>query len=378
MRVIVETKRLADAFKLCAQVAPMRSPKAILQNVKLAAEGGILTLSATDTEISISVKITEGVDIPTDGVVLLPVAKTSAILSESSEESIAIESRDWKTNLIGSRSKFQLLSESPDEFPSHDVAISAAYTQLGASALELLIHRTIFCLDMDSSRYALGAVNFESDGNILWAVGTDGRRLAAMSAAVETVGDHAIEAGRCLVPERAAKLIMRACQSRSRDAVKIGTTLNDVHIELPNCSISARQVEGRYPQWRQVLPKFELSSKANLFCGSMLAAVRQAAIATSPDSKGVLFTFADGSLRLEAQSRDVGESSVELPCAVEMNGEADSVAMQLDNVFVSEFLRALPPDTQVDCEFQKAGMPVLMSTDDGYRYVVMPMAKNDA
>ena len=54
---------------------------------------------------------------------------------------------------------------------------------VAAADLKKLIRRTIFATDVESTRYALGGVLVELTAESIAMVGTDGRRLARMSAA---------------------------------------------------------------------------------------------------------------------------------------------------------------------------------------------------
>jgi hypothetical protein len=66
--------------------------------------------------------------------------------------------------------------------------------------------------------------------------------------------------------------------------------------------------------------------RVSLVTGPLLAAVRQAAIVTSEQSKGVDFVFEPGRLVLSGRSAESGESRIELP--IDHAGEA--VKIKLD------------------------------------------------
>lgn len=374
MKVNCNARKLTDAFMLAASVAPLRSPKEILRNVKLTATEGGIRLSATDCEVAIEVRITEDIEVLQTGVVLLPVGKTSAILRENTDETITIETHDSKAIIRASRSKFQLLTESPDEFPMFDSHIGAAYHELPARALAMMLHRTVYATDDDSSRYSLGGVNIEADQTTLIAVGTDGRRMATCSAPATSVGDHAIAEAKVIIPTRSCKLIERALNLRGDDLVRITASMNDVVVETDQCVIYSRIVEGRYPNWRQVLPSRKEYSTIQVFNGSFLAAVKQASIATSQDSQSIDLTFSEGEIRIESNTAEVGEASVTMIASTDLDGEP--FTLKVDNRFLREFCGVLDLEASVQIEVSDPASPMLLSTDDGYRYVVMPMARD--
>jgi DNA polymerase-3 subunit beta len=165
-------------------------------------------------------------------------------------------------------------------------------------------------------------------------------------------------------------MLLRACSSRSGE-VLMRMTLNDVIFDFGDCQLVTRMVEGRYPNWRQVLPKVDQASDVNFIVGPLLTAVRQAAIATGPDSKGIDFTFSPNLLKLEAETADIGASTVELICDCDV---PSPVTLKLDHTFVREFLSVLNLDNPCLWKIGGPNAAVLVSTDDGYRYVIMPMA----
>jgi hypothetical protein len=93
----------------------------------------------------------------------------------------------------------------------------------------------------------------------------------------------------------------------------------------------------RPPQLREDTPFKPVFTVANL------AAVRQAAIVTSEQSKGVDFSFEAGQLVLSGRSAESGESRVELP----IDHAGATVRIKLDPRFMVEFLRVLDPATAV-------------------------------
>ena len=50
--------------------------------------------------------------------------------------------------------------------------------------------------------------------------------------------------------------------------------------------------------------------------------------------------------------------------------------LALDHRFVSDFLKVLDPEKVITFEIENADSAALLSTDDGYGYVVMPLARD--
>ncbi|TWU61070.1 MULTISPECIES: DNA polymerase III subunit beta [Crateriforma] len=371
MKISCQRDTLTAAFSLAASIAPARSPKEILQNVKVTAAGGKLTLAATDMEVGIRLEVTEGVEIEVEGAALLPVQRTGAILRESNDETLTIETDEGGIRVTGGRSKFKLPGGNPDEFPVVDGFDEDKYHVVPTRLFREMVRRTVFATDSESSRYALGGVLLELDANRVIAVGTDGRRLARMEGKGESQGGHETSGMSTIVPTRAIQLIERALNDKE-ETVDIAARPNDLLLRTSTAVIYSRLVEGRYPNWRQVFPTRENAIQLDMTIGPLFAALRQAAIVTDHESRGIDFTFADGTLKLEASTADIGESQVELPIAY----DGEPITLTMDHRYVADFCKVLDSETAFIFEIESGNAPALLSTDDGYGYVIMPMARD--
>lgn len=368
MRVSCNREQLAAAFQLAASVAQQRSPKEVLQNVKIDATGDRVTLMATDMETGIRIDV-EGVDVQTPGKALLHVGRVGMILRESSDDRLDFEVDGSSIQIKGLHSEFKLPSANPDEFPNVVEFSEESYHELPARLFKEMVKRTAFATDPDSSRFALGGVLLELHGDDVLAVGTDGRRLARMMGKGKSFGDHESSENSTIIPTKSL-LLMERCIDDREESVHIATRDNDVLLRTSRCTIYSRLVEGRFPNWRQVIPSRDDSVVIDMVVGPFYNVIRQAAIVADQETRGLDLEFGDGTLLLTASTADLGQSRVELP----IDYEGESIRMKLDYRFIGDFLKVLEPDAKFRMDVASATQPALMTTDDGYAYVVMPMA----
>ncbi len=371
MKITCDRELLLTAFQTAAMVAPSRSPKTILQNVKIDAEPERVTLMATDMEVGIRLAV-GGIEVHTPGSAVFPVARFGSILRESSDEKLHIEASLQGIRVHGLSSEFKLQAQNPDEFPSQSIVTfeEEKYHKLTERLLRELIRRTLFATDVESSRYALGGVLLEMDDARIIAVGTDGRRLAKMEGPAESVGGHGTGETMTIVPARSMQLIERALSDPDAE-VLIAARPNDVLIKTPNATIYSRLVEGRFPKWRDVFPVRQQAIQIDITAGPMHSAVRQAAIVADEDTRGLDFKFGEGKVVMSLATADVGQSRVELPIPY----EGEPITVTLDNRFVADFLRVLDPERTFTLEIENEETAALFTTDDGYGYVVMPLSR---
>ena len=117
MKANINRASLAEAFGIVSAIVPTRSPKPILQNVKLTIYGdGSASLQATDLEIAIRYRI-DGVKVDDPGSVILPTRQFGPLLRTSDDVEIALETDDSGLIVTGEGSSYSFPSEDPDLFP---------------------------------------------------------------------------------------------------------------------------------------------------------------------------------------------------------------------------------------------------------------------
>jgi DNA polymerase-3 subunit beta len=162
MKIVCNRDKFLHAFQIAAAVAPARSPKEVLTNVKLEARDGKVTLMATDMDAGIRLEL-DDLQVLTPGTALLPVQKVGNILRECNDDTLTIELTENSLDLLGANSEFHLPRGNPDEFPSVVSFNESAYFEVNARLFKELVKRTAFATDIESTRYQLGGVLFEMD-----------------------------------------------------------------------------------------------------------------------------------------------------------------------------------------------------------------------
>jgi DNA polymerase III subunit beta len=371
MKITCDRDKLLRAFQTVAGVAPQRSPKPVLRNIKIEASRETVVLMGTDLENGIRVEVA-GMEIGDPGQALLPIDRFGAILRESSDAKLTMEDDGKRLLVCGLQSKFQLPSEDPMQFPGVDPFEEENCHELPVAFFRELIHRTSFATDNENSRYALGGVLLEFDGEELNGVATDGRRLARQVGSVKPIGKPDTTDRTTIIPTRAMQLIDRAI-AESDEAIRISAKDNKVLLRSQRTTIHAGLTEGRFPNWRAVFPRKEDLIRIDTAVGPFYAAVRQAAIVTSSERRGVEFTFGEGKVVLSGHGAELGESHIELPIAY----DGSEISIKLDPRYVSDFLRVLPPERTFAIEIKDGKTAAVFSTDDGYSYVVMPLERRE-
>ena len=371
MKLHCNRQSLIAAFGVVSGVVPVRTTKDVLKNVKLSLQDGIATLIGTDQEVGIRFDL-EGVETDSAGDVLLPTQRVSTILREFTEETVEIEVDQNKLWLRAGSSEFQLSTEDPDEFPPVAGFEDSNYLKIGGKELREMIHRTEFATDVESTRYALGGVllDYNEKASTLTLAATDSRRLAVITSGCQAEGDLSEAHNAPVIPAKAMKLIERSLTDDDEE-VLLAIRGNDAVVKSKQSTIYCRLVEGRFPDYKNVIPS-DPKMNIDLLVGPFHTSVRQAQIVTNEESRGVDFTFGNGRLVLTSKAADIGESTIELPISC----EGDALTITFDPRYVADFLKVLSPEDQIRLDLIDDENAAVFHAGENYTYVVMPLSRD--
>ena len=372
MKLTCPKPALAAAFAAVSGVVPTRTPKEILRNVKLELTADGATLIGTDQEIGVRSKVAE-VDSKSTGTLLLPTQRFGQILREVPDDTIELEADGEALFVRAGSSEFKLSTEDPEQFPDVAGFSEEAYYELSGKAFKSAIQRCIFAVSQESTRYALGGVQVEAWKDHLVLAATDGRRLSVVNVPCESQGEVPEDRVVGIIPQKAMQLIDRSVVDPD-EPVRIAMHDNEVLVQIGAggaTTVYARLVDGSFPDYNRVIPT-EYTKELDVVAGPIYAAVRQAQIVTSDESRGVNFEFSDGTLTLTSSAADVGASTVQVP----IDYAHEAMTITFDPRFLVEFLRVLDGEDSVRVKMNDSDKAGVFTAGEGYTYVVMPLQRD--
>jgi DNA polymerase-3 subunit beta len=366
MKAICNREGLLSATQVANVAVPTRDVKPILKNVKVIANEDRCVLMATDLELGIRMEV-RAVKVTDEGDGILPAGRLLAILRESQDDELSIEVDSNACTVRGEHMEFEMPSEDPANFPDLPVFADDKYHELEGGALREMIRRTVFAAADDVGRYSMTGVLWELEAEQATLVATDGRRLALAKGTAIPHGEHSTKGMSPVVPTKAMSLLERNLTD-DKEMVQVCLRPNEVLFRTGRAVVYSRLVEGRFPDYRQVLPKKQ-TVKVPLQVPAFTAAVRQAAIMTDEESKRVVFKFAKGKLTMQAQGATSGRSKVDLP----VEFDAKALDISFNPAFLIDMLRVLAPDAELVLEMVDGASPAMFKSGPGYSYLVMPL-----
>lgn len=362
LKMVVNRAALDEAAAIACPVVAPRTPKPVLQCVKLSAGKDSLTLMATDLEVTVRIEVTQ-VEVKEPGESVVPAGKFGEIVSKSSGETLACSGEETALVIKSETARFRINGFPPAEFPEVPAFEGEPDFTITAGLLGSMINRTIFATAKEHTRYAINGVLWEKTGKKLQLVATDGRRLAKVSGPLLAGGGKDVSA---IVPVKALGAIQRLL-GEPDEAVAVKFTETQILFHTDRASVTAQLVEGQFPKYQDVIPR-ECSRKAEAATEELLRALTQASILTSEDSKGVRLAFGADGLEMSASSPEAGEASVR--CKVDYQGEP--VEIGFNPQYLIDALKVVGEAT-VTVELQEATKPGLLKGGNDFLYVVMPV-----
>lgn len=229
--------------------------------------------------------------------------------------------------------------------------------------MKRLIEATQFSMAHQDVRYYLNGMLFETEGEELRTVATDGHRLAVCSMPIgQSLPNHSV-----IVPRKGVIELMRMLDGGDNPLrVQIGS--NNIRAHVGDFIFTSKLVDGRFPDYRRVLPKNRTSIwKLAVICSSRRLPVRQFSLTKF---RGVRLYVSENQLKITANNPEQEEAEEILDVTysgAEMEiGFNVSYVLDVLNALKCENVRMMLTDSVSSVQIEDAA-------SQSAAYVVMPM-----
>lgn len=364
MKITCPKQRLLEAI---SQVQGAVSPKTtlpILANVYLRADKNLLSFITTDLDIGIEYSIE--VEVSEPGTTTLPARRLFGIIRELPEGDVNIEVNSSNIAFITCGSvNYKVVGLAGDEFPKLPAFPKENCVEIPQSLLKEIITKTQYAVSRDESRYVLNGLYLIMKSNKIIMVATDGRRLAHIEKTIDLPKGMEIEA---IIPSKTVTELLKLLDEEMN--VRIVLAKNQILFKLPSCKLVSRLIEGRFPNYKQVIPK-SLEKKINLSRQELLSGIKRSILITNDRSNSIKLNFSKNNLTISANTPDVGESRESLDIAY----KGKDIEIALNPSYVVDVLKNVD-DEEVLLEITDGANPGIIRSGSEFLYVIMPMRLN--
>ncbi|TMM45227.1 DNA polymerase III subunit beta [Colwellia ponticola] len=365
MKFSLNRELLLKPLLLVSGAVERKSTLPILSNILFKVSGQSLTLIATDLELEM-VAYAEIQNQGEDGSITIPARKLLDICKSLPENSlITFEVIDESIKLSSGRSKYSLSTLPAVDFPNIEEWQGDVEFQLLKSEFLRLIESTHFSMANQDVRYYLNGMSIESEGNEIRSVATDGHRLAICKISNESL---ALPARQVIVPRKGILEIIRLLAPVD-EQVQILLGANHIRIIDNEFSFTSKLVDGRFPDYRRVLPRngdkvFETNKDA------LRQVLSRASILSNEKFKGVRLNFSATNLKITANNPEQEQAEEE----IEIHFPYGDLEIGFNVSYVLDVLSAIK-DENVKFTLADANSSVVIEgcNNGEALYVVMPM-----
>jgi DNA polymerase-3 subunit beta len=340
---------LTEALGLLTTVVPGRTPKPILQCVRLKADKKEVCISATDLEVGINYLLSE-VQVKEQGDVIIPASSITAIVRESVDEVLSLEAAEGRCEITGADSHFTIYGQEPNQYPDVPVFDGDADLKVALANLQAGIEQSIFATAKESSRYAINGV--------LW----DMKSRVNLASSV----DEKVAAAKVIVPGKTMSLLDKI-GGGDKDIVSVKLVDNQIIMSCSNVVVSSNLVEGNFPKYDDIIPK-NYDKKLKLSTDAALSAVRRAALLTSEESRGIKLTISKGSLVFSGSAPETGDAQINMA----IDYKAEPIEIGFNPHFLIDVLRVIKTP-EFELELGEQDRPGLIKSGPNFIYVLMPI-----
>jgi DNA polymerase-3 subunit beta len=365
MKFSINRELLLKPLLLVSGAVERKSTLPILSNILLDVSGQSLTLTATDLELEM-VSHTDIDNQAEDGRITVPARKLLDICKSLPEDSmLTFESDADVIKLSTGRSKYSLSTLPATDFPNIEDWRGDVEFDLLKSELLRLIESTHFSMANQDVRYYLNGMSIETENNEIRSVATDGHRLAICKISNDAL---ALPARQVIVPRKGILEIIRLL-SPVDETIKVFLGSNHIRIIDTEFSFTSKLVDGRFPDYRRVLPR-NGDKVLETDKDQLRQVLSRASILSNEKFKGVRLNFSSSNLKITANNPEQEQAEEEL----EINFPYEDLEIGFNVSYVLDVLSAIK-DSEVKFTLADANSSVVIegANNGEALYVVMPM-----
>jgi len=360
----VEKSCLAAALQSVMRAVSNRSTQPILGNTLIEFEEGRLSFTGTDLEIGLKTSVEAQVE--DSGSLSVPAKLLYDIISNLPGKEIDLyQEKEHELLIKQGRSKYSIRTLPASEYPLFPEFEKGNICAVSADILQQAIRQVIFASSQDESRRILTGVLLEVEGSNLKLVATDGHRLALRNL---SLSEPSQEETSLIIPGRTLNELSRLLSSGEGE-VMIRVLSNQVAFIYNKIVLVSRIIEGKYPNYRQVIPA-NLPYESIVSREEISKAVKGAHILAKEGSHVVKMSFSAERIAVTAGTQDVGDVYEEI--SAQYNGEDEDIAFNAK--YLLDILGNLDEEMlQIKSGTSLSPAIIRPMGEEEYTYVVMPV-----
>lgn len=365
MKLTILKEYLNEAIQHVSKAISSRTTLPILSGIKIDAAPNGVTLTASDTDISIQsfIPIEHNqkvvIELQQRGSVVLPAKFFAEIIKKLPSEQIEIEVASlFHTVLRSGSAEVQLVGLDPEEYPLLPQVEEKRSITLASDLLKTMIRQTAFAVSTNEATAILTGVLWTLGDGSLKLVGCDRHRLAqrqtAMNSDTEQQFHNIVISGKTL--NELNKIL-----PDENSLVDIVVSDNQVLFKLDRILFYSRILDGTYPDTTKLIPG-SYQTEMLINTRQLTDAIDRAYLLSREEKTNIvkLAMLEDRSIEISSSSSELGKVTETIPTK-SLTG--DLLKISFNSKFMLDALKVLDSET-IRIGFTGAMSPIILTPEE--------------
>ncbi|MED4904846.1 DNA polymerase III subunit beta [Parageobacillus thermoglucosidasius] len=375
MKITIDREALVQSVQDVMKAVSPRTTIPILTGIKITATPQGVTLTGSDSDISIESFIPMEdedkvlVEIAETGSIVLQARFFSEIVKKLPEKTVEIEVQpNFLTVIRSGKAEFSLNGLDAEEYPRLPQIEEENVFEIPTDLLKTIIRQTVFAVSVSETRPILTGVNWRIEDEELICTATDSHRLALRKAKIETE-NH--QSHNVVIPGKSLNELSKILDD-SNAPVKIVITANQILFKTKRLLFFSRLLDGNYPETSRLIPT---DSKTDIIVNAkeFLQAIDRASLLAREGRNNVvkLTTLSDGIIEISSISPEIGKVTEEIQSE---SIEGEELKISFSAKYMMDALKALD-GTDIKISFTGAMRPFLLRPlhSDSMLQLILPV-----
>ena len=374
MKFIIQKDQLVQSVQDVMKAITSRTTIPILTGIKIVASNEGVTLTGSDSDISIESFIPkeendlEIVEIKQTGSIVLQAKFFSEIVKKLPTNQVEIEVENLQTVIRSGKSEFNLNGLDSEEYPHLPQLSEQNLFKIPADLLKNLIKQTVFAVSTSETRPVLTGVNWKVENSDLICIATDSHRLALRKAKIDAGIEQSFN---IVIPGKSLNELNRILDDHD-EPVEIVVTENQILFKTKHILFFSRLLEGNYPDTNRLIPN---ESKTDIVVNSkeFLQSIDRASLLAREGRNNVVkfSTIGENVIEISSFTPEIGKVVEEL---VSDSIAGEDLKISFSAKYMMDALKVLE-GSEVKISFTGAMRPFVIHpmNDDSTLQLILPV-----
>lgn len=368
---------LASIQEVSNAISPRAAVVPILTGMKLMMKNNVLTLTGSNSDITIESTIpsmiddTEIIQDYENGSIVLPVPHFPEIIRKLPGDFVKIEVQEnFKTVIKSEQSIFELHGQSSDEYPNILIEKNNPDFAINAIKLKQLIRQTVFAVSTMETRPILTGVHMSLEGEDIRFTATDTHRLAQSQMNFQIINDRLSDLS-VVIPGQSLLELNKIIYDDD-EKIHISIMKNQVLFYTERKSFVSRLLSGTYPDTERLIPT-NIKTKLHILTNEFIRTIDRAALLASKEQNNVIRFKATGDtfIEISSNSPEIGRVNEQMKI---VSHEGDEVSISFSSKYLLETLRTIDSE-EIVISFTGPMNPFVIKTPENEHilHLILPV-----